>query len=245
MAATTIAQKVRRISRARARKVALFGATALTATAMTVGLTTPAMLPDASAADVTLNGVTTGPVFNLLEKAGFDSVDIPDVAPPIIDTLTLNFAYTDSNSVNLADQINAFPFGGFTAIANTFRRQPGGTLGSALLAASGFATFGADDAYQALLSSAGGKTLPGYTPLVGPGLTNYVTGAPCSTAPTCTAGNNVTNLALLLLNSPLTPNGGLYSRFAPILNLFGIDPTNPVGTSANSSTPATMGSGGK
>ncbi|BBY58681.1 hypothetical protein MSAR_18170 [Mycolicibacterium sarraceniae] len=208
-------------------------------------MTAPALLPSARAADVTLNGVTTGPVFRLLQAAGVNSVDFSNVAPPLIDTLTIDFAYTDSNPVNLADQINAFPFGGWNILTNSFRRQPGGILGSALLAGSGFATLDTNDAYQALLSSAGGNTLPGYTPLVGPGLINTLTGAQCSSQGTfCRPGENVTNLALLLLNSPLTPNGGLYTRFAPIANLFGINLVNPVGTSASSSTPATRGSGG-
>ncbi|BBY63711.1 PE-PPE domain-containing protein [Mycolicibacterium helvum] len=229
----------------RGKKVARLAAVTATATAMALGMTAPAMLPSASAADVTLNGITTGPVFRILQAAGLNSVAFPDLAPPLIDTLTINFAYTNSNPVNLADRINAYSFGGWNILSNSFRRQPGGVVGSALLAGSGFATFGTNDAYQALLSSARGNTLPGYTPLVGPGLTNTLTGAQCSSQGTfCKPGTNVTTLALLLLNSPLTPNGGLYSRFAPILNLFGINPVTPVGTSATSSTPATAGSGG-
>ncbi|MCV7177715.1 PE-PPE domain-containing protein [Mycolicibacterium sphagni] len=244
MPETRIARKGQRISSA-ARKTGLFGAAAATATAMAFGMTAPDLLPTARAADVTLNGVTTGPVFRLLQAAGVNSVDFPNVAPPLIDTLTIDFAYTDANPVNLADQINAFPFAGWNILTNSFRRQPGGIVGSALLAGSGFATLDTNHAYQALLSSAGGNTLPGYTPLVGPGLINTLTGAQCASQGTfCRPGNNVTTLALLLLNSPLTPNGGLYTRFAPIANLFGINLVNPVGTSASSSTPATQGSGG-
>ncbi|MGY4710612.1 PE-PPE domain-containing protein [Mycolicibacterium sp. CBM1] len=238
---------VSRAGRFRGRRAGFARLAAVTATAaaMTLGMTAPAMVPTASAADVTLNGVTTGPLFRLLQIAGVDSVVIPNVAPPLIDTLTINFAYTGADPVNLADQINAFPFGGWNILGNTFRRQPGGLVGSALLAGSGFAALATNDAYQALLSSAGGNTLPGYTPLVGPGLTSTLTGAQCATQGTfCKPGTNVTNLALLLVNSPLTPNGGLYSRFAPIANLFGINPVTPVGTSATSSTPATKGSGG-
>ncbi|HTY29017.1 MAG TPA: PE-PPE domain-containing protein, partial [Mycobacterium sp.] len=173
------------------------------------------------------------------------------VAPPIIDTLTINFAHTDSDPVNLADLINAYPFGGWSIITNSFKRQPGGGVGVAILGASGFATLGASEAYQALLSSAGGNTLPGYTPLVGPGLININpispnVGTSCAVQNVlCQPGNNVTNLALLLVNSPLTPNGGLYTRFAPILTLFGVDPVTPVGQTVTSATPATSGSGGK
>ena len=38
---------------------------------------------------------------------------------------------------------------------------------------------------------------------------------------------NVTNQALLFVENPLRPNGGIETRFAPILNLFGIDTTVP------------------
>jgi len=251
MAATTIARKVRRGAKAKGRKSALAAAAAATATAMTVGLTTPSVLPSAIADDVTFNAVTAGPLFGLLERLGVDSVSIPAVAPPIIDTLTINFAHTDADPVNLADQINAYPFGGWSVVGNAFKRQPGGGFGSAILGASGLATLGAADAYQALLSSAGGNTLPGYTPLIGPGLinTNILSpsaGQPCNTASfTCSAGNNVTNLALLLVNSPLVPNGGLFTRFAPLLSLFGVDPVTPQGQSVSSSTPASNGKGGK
>lgn len=202
--------------------------------------------PAAKAADLDFNAVTTGPLFGLLQGVGVDSISIPNVLPPVIDTLTINLANTDANPVNLADKINAYDFGGWNILNNSFRRQPGGTLGIAILGASGFATLGAAEAYQALLSSAGGTTLPGYTPLVGPGLTSTLTGSQCTTQGTlCKPGNNVTNLALLLVNSPLTPNGGLVTRFAPLLKLFGVDPVIPVGATANSETPATKGSGGK
>ncbi|WP_194163483.1 PE-PPE domain-containing protein [Mycolicibacterium sp. P1-5] len=221
------------------------GAAAATAAAMTMGTVAEPVAPSANAADVTLNGITTGPAFWLLQAAGLNSISIPNVAPPLIDTLTINLAYTDSDPVNLADRINAFPFGGWNIVGNAFRRQPGGIVGSALLAGSGFATLQTNEAYQALLASAGGNTLPGYTPLVGPGLTSTLNGSSCTNPGVfCQPGNNVTTLALLLLNSPLTPNGGLLTRFAPITSLFGINPVNPVGTTVTSSTPATNGSGG-
>jgi hypothetical protein len=44
----------------------------------------------------------------------------------------------------------------------------------------------------------------------------------------------VTNLAVAQVNNPGTPNGGLYARFAPILNLFGIEAVSQGGTSASS-----------
>ncbi len=66
------------------------------------------------------------------------------------------------------------------------------------------------------------------------GRVNSATGVSCTSGLTCVQGTNVTNLAVLLVNNPGTPNGGLYARFAPILNLFGINPVTPGGVSASS-----------
>ena len=218
----------------------------MTATAMAVGLSTPAVIPDATAA-TNLNAVTTGPLFRIAEALGVDSVEI-NTGVSALDPLTIHLGYTASDPVNLADKINAFPFGGYTILAPyTLVRQPGGSLGSALLGASGMSAYQATLAYEALLSSAAGHTLPGYTPLVGPGLLRFSDGTSCSSGTglnPCRAGTNETNLALILANSPTTPNGGLYARFGPILNLFGINPLTPGGTSVSSTTPATQGSGG-
>jgi len=231
MAATTIARKVRG-----RKKAALLGASAATAAVMTVGLSVPAVIPDAKAA-LALNAVTTGPLFRIADALGLNSVDIT-TGVSAFDPLTIDLAYTNSDPVNLNNQINAFPFGGFTAILATFKRQPGGTLGAAILAGSGQGAYNSALAYRALLSSAKGNPLPGYDSLQGPGLVNSVSGVSCTTPSiTCVQGTNVTNLAVLLVNNPGTPNGGLYARFAPILNLFGIDPVAPEGTTASSTVP--------
>ena len=237
LAATTIGRKVRT-----GKKAALMGAVVSTTTAMAVGLS----IPDATAA-TNLNAVTTGPLFRIAEALGVDSVEIT-TGVSILDPLTIHLGHTASDPVNLADQINAFPFGGYNILTPyTLVRQPGGALGSALLGASGTSAYQATLAYEALLSSAAGHTLPGYTPLVGPGLLRLSDGTSCSSGTglnPCRAGTNETNLALILANSPTTPNGGLYARFAPILNLFGINPLTPGGTNVSSTTPATQGSGG-
>jgi hypothetical protein len=89
-------------------------------------------------------------------------------------------------------------------------------------------------AYQAMLSSANGNTLPGYSPLVAAGKVNSITGQPCSSGITCVQGTNVTNLPMALVRNPQTPNGGLYSRFAPIFNLFGMNPVSPTAGSGSS-----------
>ena len=99
---------------------------------------------------------------------------------------------------------------------------------------AGQGAYNAGLAYQALLSSAQGATLPGYSPLVARGRVNSATGVSCTSGLTCVQGTNVTNLAVLLVNNPGTPNGGLYARVGPILNLFGINPVTPGGTSASS-----------
>jgi len=223
MAAMTITRKARRGKRA-----ALLGAAAV----MTVGLSVPAVIPDAKAA-LTLNAVTTGPLFRIADALGLNSVDIT-TGVSALDPLTISLAYTNSDPVNLNNKINLFPFGGFTPVAATFKRQPGGTLGAAILAGSGQGAYNSALAYQALLSSAQGNTLPGYSALEARGRVNSVTGVSCTSGLTCVQGTNVTNLAVLLVNNPGTPNGGLYARFAPILNLFGINPVTPGGTSASS-----------
>lgn len=227
MAAMAITGNVRR-----GKKAALSGAAAATAAVLTMGLSVPAVIPDAKAA-VTLNAVTTGPVFRIADALGLNSVDIT-TGVSAFDPLTINLAYSNSNAVNLNNKINLFDFGGFTPLAATFKRQPGGTLGAAILAGSGQGAYNAARAYEALLSSAQGDTLPGYSPLVARGRVNSATGVSCTSGLTCVQGTNVTNLAVLLVNNPGTPNGGLYARFAPILNLFGINPVTPGGTSASS-----------
>ena len=47
-------------------------------------------------------------------------------------------------------------------------------------------------------------------------------------------GTNVTNLPIALVRNPETPNGGLYARFAPIFNLFGMNPVSPTAGSGSS-----------
>ena len=207
------------------RKSVVLGAAAMTATALTVGLATPAMLPDAYA-DVTYNAVSTGLLFGIVNALGVDTVTIPDV--PALGSITINFSFTDDDPVNLNDLINAFPFGNY--VNRTAVRQPGGLFGAALLAASGRATYEAVQAYEALLASATGNTLAGYDPLVPAGKVT-AGGDPCDTGATCQQGTNETDLGLALVNNVGTPNGGIYARFNPILNLFGIDGVTPGGES--------------
>lgn len=192
------------------------------------GLLSPAMLARSKALD--LNGVTTGPLLRLADLFGLHSISIPGV--PVVGDVNVNLDNIRRNPVNVYDAINDFPFGGFAL--GSFYRQPGGTLGTALLASSGVAVRDAVKAYEALLASAGGQTPSGYTPLTPAGRVNSLTGASCSSGLLCVQGTNVTNLAALFINDPGTPNGGLYTRFGSILNLFGINPLTPGGQSASS-----------
>jgi len=192
------------------------------------GLGAPPTLATSKALD--LNGVTTGPLLRLADLLGLNNIAIPGV--PIVGDINVSLNSTGQNSVNLYNKINAFPFGGFTL--GSFFRQPGGTLGTALLAASGIAVGNAVKAYEALLASAAGNTPNGYTPLTPAGMVNSLTGQSCTSGLLCVQGTNVTNLALAFVNDPGTPNGGLYTRFGSILNLFGINPITPGGQSASS-----------
>lgn len=212
-------------SGSKSRKAAMMSA-AVTAGALVAGLTAPA------AEALTLDAVTTGPLMKLADIAGIKTLDVPDV--PVVGTITVNLNNMPINTVALADAINAYPFGGFVPGFATFSRQPGGALGTAILAGSGLGAFKSGLSYEALLSSAGGTTLAGYTPLVPSGRVSSVTGASCTSGLTCVQGTNVTNLAVLEVNNPGTPNGGLYSRFKQIRDLFELPSVSIGGTSATS-----------
>lgn len=208
------------------RNAALLSAVAVTTTALAAGLASP------GAGALTLDAVTTGPLLRLADIGGVKTLEIPDV--PVVGSITVNLNNAPIDIVGLADAINAYPFGGFVPGLATFSRQPGGALGTAILAGSGLGAFKSGLSYEALLSSAGGTTLPGYTPLVPSGRVSSVTGASCATGLTCVQGTNVTNLAVIEVNNPGTPNGGLYSRFKQIRDRFDLPSVSVGGTSASS-----------
>lgn len=210
---------------ARLTKFAAVGSASLAlAVAVTVGA-------PAAGADVDFGAVTTGPLFAAAAALGVDTVVIEDV--DVIGDITLNLAWSPAIPPVLGGAVNAYPFGGFNPLGATFKRQPGGTLGAVILAGSGLSAYNAGAAYEALLASAGGATPPGYTPLVPSGRVSSLTGEPCTAGPTCVQGTNITNLAVLQVNNPGTPNGGLYARFGPILSLFGVNPVSAGGESAS------------
>lgn len=210
------------------KRTKTLAAAAALATAMTVGVAAaPAPLP-AARADIDIPLITQDPVFTtgllagLIAGLGIDKVSIPlnlsiDTGIGIIGkinigTLDLVLDNVPRGTQNLYNSINGWA--GWSTSGNTRSRFPA-TLGI------GNGAFYTVNAYRAQRDSVmNGNTPPGYTPFVpGPnGQTNF------------------TSQELLLLNDPYRPNGGILTRFGPLLNLFGVDTTlPPVGTVTDTS----------
>jgi len=196
-----------------AKKLAVLGAAAATGAALMLGSAAPA-----SALDVTQQVYTAGPLLGLLPALGVDTVTVPlgNIDPIGEVNLILDFVPTSGSSVNLYNLVNALPFSRRSALSpNTFDRILGAPANPAnqfpAVAGSGPAARNLVDAYRAQISSVNGNTPPGYTP--------FQPGAGSIT--------NQTNEVLLLLNNSLRPNGGIAARFAPLLNLFGVDTSLP------------------
>jgi hypothetical protein len=231
MVAVALSNKIQRGLKAGGRKAALVGAAAATAVAMTMGTVATPATPTANAA-LTLDATTTGPLLWLISELGVDSISIPNI--PAYGTIDINLDWTKADPVALNNVLNSATFGGY--LFGTATRPnllaSGGT--GPLLLAVGTGVPAAIQAYQAMLSSANGNTLPGYDPLVAAGKVNTITGQPCTGGIGCVQGTNVTNLAIALIRNPETPNGGLYARFAPIFNLFGVNTVSPNAGSGSS-----------
>jgi hypothetical protein len=231
MVAVAHSNKIQRGLKAGGRKAALVGAAAATAVAMTMGTVATPATPTANAA-LTLDATTTGPLLWLISELGVDSISIPNI--PAYGTIDINLDWTKADPVALNNVLNSATFGGY--LFGTATRPnllaSGGT--GPLLLAVGTGVPAAIQAYQAMLSSANGNTLPGYDPLVAAGKVNTITGQPCTGGIGCVQGTNVTNLAIALIRNPETPNGGLYARFAPIFNLFGMNTVSPNAGSGSS-----------
>lgn len=193
-----------RTHRAVTRRLILLSAAAAAAGAAT--LTGPA--PVANATDVTIDPtITTGPLMGLIAGLGVTSVPIT-VGSLGIDNLVLQLANTAADPVSLNDAVNAVPMKtrlqqlplcalGGTGLAGNCRVVP--------VIATGRGGVAMIDAYRAMIASAQGNTPAGYSELI-PGQTN---------------------LGLVLVSDPLRPNGGLYTRFEFIADLFGIDTSIP------------------
>lgn len=230
MVAVAISNKIRRSLAAGTRKTALLGAAAATAVAMTMGTVAEPVAPAANA--LTLDTTTTGPLLWLINQLGVDSYTFDNI--PVVGSITLAFDWHKADPVGLNNVLNAEPFGGYVLGTATRPNILASSPTGPLLIASGTGVPAALQTYQALLSSAKGNTLPGYDPLVAAGKVNSITGQPCSSGVTCVQGTNVTNLPIALVRNPETPNGGLYARFAPIFNLFGMNPVSPRASSGSS-----------
>ena len=195
-----------------AAKIAVVGAAVATAATVAVGAA-----PSASALDVNQQVYTAGPLLNLLPLLGIDTIPISLGDLPVVGetTLILDFAPIGYDSQNIYNTINALPFAKRGAFSSIYDRVIGApadppTQFPAVLG-SGIGTRNLVESYRAQISSVSGNTPPGYTPF----------------QPVPGANPTQTNQALLYLRNPLRPNGGIDARFAPILNLFGVDTTLP------------------
>lgn len=190
--------------------------TALTAaavTAATVTVSAGAMAPAAMQATAAAENAAylTGPLPSLLDVLGVDINQlIAGVIPPDIQAI-INLLGVDgfttipwsaqgiNNTVDdLAFQVISVPFVGPIA-----RTRVG------VVAGVGAGAYATNRAYRALISSASGRPWEGFDPLL-----------PAS--PT-----NQTNLVLAFVLNPERPNGGILTRFAPLLKVFGFDAYTP------------------
>jgi len=195
-----------------AAKIAVVGAAVATAATVAVSAA-----PSASALDVNQQVYTAGPLLNLLPLLGIDTIPISLGNLPVVGetTLILDFAPIGYDAQTIYNTINALPFAKRGAFSSIYDRVIGApadppTQFPAVLG-SGIGTRNLVDSYRAQISSVNGNTPPGYTPF----------------QPVPGANPTQTNQALLYLRNPLRPNGGIDARFAPILNLFGVDTTLP------------------
>ena len=196
-----------------AAKIAVMGAAMATAATMAVGAA-----PPASALDVNQQVYTAGPLLNLLPLLGVDTLPIPLGNLPVVGdtTLILDFVPIEYDSQNIYNTVNALPFARRNALSSIYDRVIGApadpTTQFPAVLGSGIGTRNLVESYRAQISSVNGVTPPGYTPF------QTVPGANTTAQ---------TNQALLYLRNPLRPNGGIDARFAPLLNLFGVDTTLP------------------
>jgi hypothetical protein len=196
-----------------AAKITVMGAAMATAVTVAVGAA-----PPASALDVNQQVYTAGPLLGLLPGLGIDSVPIALGNLPVVGdtTLILDFAPIEYDAQNIYNTVNALPFARRNALSSIYDRiigapaDPPGQFPAVL--GSGIGTRNLVESYRAQISSVNGVTPPGYTPF------QTVPGANTTAQ---------TNQALLYLRNPLRPNGGIDARFAPLLNLFGVDTTLP------------------
>ncbi|AQT78153.1 hypothetical protein B1R94_01230 [Mycolicibacterium litorale] len=206
----------RRTRQGRAQARNLIAATAVAAAAAVGLASTEATVPAARADGASTINITVDPTFTagiiagLLDVLGVDDIPIPInqeipvpiIGPITIGTLELVLHNVPSNPASIYNAINGYS--GWSTTGSTRYRFPA-TVGI------GNGAFDLVNAYRAQLDSVHGNTPSGYTPFV-PGPGGQV---------------NFTSQVLIYGQNPYRPNGGILTRFGPLLNLFGVDTTLP------------------
>lgn len=245
--------------RVAATRLALMGVATGTVAAVALGPATPAALadPTPTAVDILQDVYTTGPLAGILAAVGVDSIGPISVAnvPGIGDinlTLILD-GPVDNDPLALYDTVNGLNFVRRTNVLgsalNSYDRIVCTTGGTCSTPNEFPATLGVGtgalsliEAYRNQIASVQGNTPAGYTPFAPGPIEKQTIASGCGSilnpnnCPNVQATNQ-TNQALLFVRNLLRPNGGIMSRFGPILNIFGVDTTVP-GAGEYSSTPS-------
>ncbi|WP_167107891.1 PE-PPE domain-containing protein [Mycobacterium sp. DL592] len=267
MSATAFAGKLRggstRYAKTVTTKLALAGVATATATAAAVGLGPAAPIaladPTPTAVNILQDVYTTGPLAGILAAVGVTSIgpiEVTDPSTPIVGQVNLTLILdgpVDNNPLALYDTVNGLGFLRRTNLLgsalNSYDRivcTTGGTCSTPneFPAALGVGTGALSliEAYRNQIASVQGNTPAGYTPFAPGPIEKQTIASGCGSifnpnnCPNVQATNQ-TNQALLFVRNLLRPNGGIMSRFGPILNLFGVDTTVP-GAGEYSSTPS-------
>lgn len=206
----------RRADRRRtAKKILAATGAAVTATALTAGVSAPAANAAVYNPNVTLAAdaidipvITTGALLGLAGALGVNSLPI---SIPLLGDYNLNLDWSQSSPANVYNAVNgASPMKPYESAPDestwgVFCGALQGTKGNCRVTpvvAAGFGAFGAVEAIKNLGFSAEGNTLWPLADILGDGLTNS---------------------PMISLINPLRPNGGIAARFAPLLNLLGVD----------------------
>lgn len=191
----------------------LTAATAAAVTAATLTVSAGAMAPAAMQPRAAAENAAyiTGPLPSLLDILGVDINQlIAGVIPPdiqaIINLLGVDgFVTIPASAQGINNTIDDLDFQVISVpiVGPIVRTRVG------VVAGVGAGAYATNRAYRALISSASGQPWEGFDPLL-----------PAS--PT-----NQTNLVLAFVLNPERPNGGILTRFAPVLKVFGFDAYTP------------------
>lgn len=219
-----------------AKALGVVGAVATTAAALTAAIAPPAApvarnlevalaaewgpIPCGAEGKDTCYGYpaySVGPLIGL----ALPILDIAGFNPFALSTSGVAYNFTpNSGGKRLYDAINGLAYGPVQDIPNltcAFASQD--SCRTAFAFTTGIGAFGVADAINALWSSAEGDTRRGYAPLA---LVGSTPGGPPSVPKT-----GITQTSAVYLNNVLRPNGGLATRFAPLLNILGVNTAMP------------------